>query len=327
MVVPAQMTRDRPAGPDDGPDDPGSGPAPAAPPIAPPPPAAGGVGQLPRSGGSPPSQGGASRSPAVDLPPIEGPPGIDVPALPANPQDEPPTVEALPSAEPGAAESSPDIKPPAISPLAVPIIPGSQRVTFIDPRSGRELDIHKVATTPEGLEVYVIRNGVRIIADAPGKFGVVDIEADQAVIWRGPEPEEGQTLRGPNGEYIEDANRHPMEVYLEGNVILRQDQRKWAGQGDQRTLRAPRLYYNFLTDRFVAPNAEIDFFAPGLLAPMRVKSPLIEQFHELLKQPDGTFEALRAPQDPRRPCDDDRQPVPRARLQDLPEVDRPDPIC
>ena len=133
---------------------------------------------------------------------------------------------------------SPDVKPPAVSPLAVPIIPGSQRVTFIDPRSGRALDIHKVATTPEGLEVYVIRNGVRIIADAPGKFGIIDIEADQAVIWRGPSPRRARPC-GPNGEYIEDANTHPMEVYLEGNVILRQDQRKWAGRGDQRTLRAP----------------------------------------------------------------------------------------
>ena len=240
MVVPAQMTRDRPPGPDDPADDQEAGPAPAAPPRAPPPLRRAAASASYRAAGAPPSQGGAPRSPAVDLPPIEGPPGIDVPALPANPQDEPPTVEALPSTGPGAVVPRPEAEPPALAPVAVPIIPGSQRVTFIDPRSGRELDIHKVATTPEGLEVYVIRNGVRIIADAPGKFGVVDIEADQAVIWRGPEPEEGQTLRGPNGEYIEDANRHPMEVYLEGNVILRQDQRKWAGRGDQRTLRAPR---------------------------------------------------------------------------------------
>ncbi len=57
----------------------------------------------------------------------------------------------------------------------------------------------------------------------------------------------------------------------------------------------PRLYYNFLTDRFVAPDAEIDFFAPGLLAPMRVKSPRIEQYHELIKQPDGTFKPSEHP--------------------------------
>ena len=58
-----------------------------------------------------------------------------------------------------------------------------------------------------------------------------------------------------------------MEVYLEGNVVLRQDENKFAGKGDQRTIRAPRLYYDFLTDRLLAPNAEIDMFAPSLLAP------------------------------------------------------------
>ena len=70
-----------------------------------------------------------------------------------------------------------------------------------------------------------------------------------------------------------------MEVYLEGNVIVRQDQRKWAGKGDQRTLPRAAVYYNFLTDRFLAHDAEIDFFAPGLLARCKVKSPRIEQFH------------------------------------------------
>ena len=58
-----------------------------------------------------------------------------------------------------------------------------------------------------------------------------------------------------------------MEVYLEGNVVLRQDENKFAGRGDQRTVRAPQLYYDLLTDRMLAPNAEIDMFAPSLLAP------------------------------------------------------------
>ena len=58
-----------------------------------------------------------------------------------------------------------------------------------------------------------------------------------------------------------------MEIYLEGNVILRQDENKYAGKGDQRTIRAPQLYYDFLTDRMLAPNGEIDMFAPSLMAP------------------------------------------------------------
>ena len=65
-----------------------------------------------------------------------------------------------------------------------------------------------------------------------------------------------------------DDARQPMEVYLEGNVILRQDENKFAGKGDQRTIRGPRLYYDFLTDRMLAPNCQIDMFAPSFLAPI-----------------------------------------------------------
>ena len=169
-----------------------------------------------------------------------------------------------------------------------PITPGTQRATTIRTRGGRPLDFQKIATLPDGTEVYVCRGGVNIITRAD-KLGIIDIEADQAVIWRGPSHEKGQPVQGPNGEWIDDAASQPMEVYLEGNVILRQDQRKWAGRGDQRTLRAPRLYYNFLTDRFLAHDAEMDIFTPGLLAPYKLIAPKIEQFHPLIKQPDGTF--------------------------------------
>ena len=41
-----------------------------------------------------------------------------------------------------------------------------------------------------------------------------------------------------------------MEVYLEGNVVVRQDERKVAGNGDQKTFRAKQAYYDFRTDRF-----------------------------------------------------------------------------
>src|SRR5437762_5683086 len=86
-----------------------------------------------------------------------------------------------------------------------------------------------------------------------------------------------------------------MEVYLEGHVIVRQDEGKWAGKGDQRTMRAPRVYYDFLTDRFLAYDGEIDVFAPGMLAPMKIKSPRVEQFHPLIKQADGSFKPSEHP--------------------------------
>ncbi len=91
-----------------------------------------------------------------------------------------------------------------------------------------------------------------------------------------------------------------MEVYLEGNVVVRQDQQKFAGKGDQRTVRAPRLYYDFLTERLVAPNAEMDLFAPSLLAPIKIKSPRIEQFRRPTPVAQRDVRPRRGARDPRR---------------------------
>jgi hypothetical protein len=293
MVVVAQMPSDGPPGPDDDQDAGGSSqpvPGPASSGVGSPA-LPNGPGQVPRQGGGQSGNGAGARSSTVDLPPIEEPPGVEVPALPTNPPDQPPAIEALP----GDTETAPAPTAPAVPRLLVPIMPGSQRITFIQSRGGTPLDFQQIGTAPDGTEVYMIRNGVNIVVTSPGKFGTVDVEADQAVIWHSPDPKTGESRRGPNGEFIDDANSQPFEVYLEGHVVVRQDQRKWAGRGDQRTLRAPRVYYNFLTDRFIAPNAEIDMFTPGLLAPMRIKSPRIEQYHELIPQPDGTFKAAPDP--------------------------------
>jgi hypothetical protein len=246
-----------------------------------------------------PLQGGTAQPPSIDLVPIEpapgGVPGIPVPDLSSpRPEGQPPTIEALPVPE--RTEPAPEAEKPTRPPAnLLPILPGTQRITTFDRRGGRALDIKQVGKLPDGTEVYMCRGGVNIIVRAE-KLGIIDIEADEAVIWRGPSPEKGEPFIGPNGEWIDDANKQPMEVYLEGHVIIRHDQRKWAGKGDQKTIRAPRAYYNFLTDRMLAYDAEIDLFAPGLINPAKVRAPRMEQFHPLIKQPDGTLKPDENPQ-------------------------------
>jgi hypothetical protein len=309
MVIPAQMVR---------PSDPG--PQPAGSGLPPPPPPSPDDPPLP--GATVPNLGTGGQPPPVDLPPIEGAPapgatgeaapgvevpqlapnraapGAEVPQLAPNREDLPPGIEPLPApAEPGEGGAVPgEPEPPAGTPAAplLPFIPGTQRVTTVAPRSGRELSSTRTVR-PDGVEVYVFRGGINLVTRSP-RLGIIDIEADEAVIWRGPEREKGQAVRGPNGEWIDDDKRQPMEVYLEGHVILRQDQNKWAGKGDQRTMRAPRVYYDFLADRFLAHDAQLDIYNAGLLAPFKIKSPRIEQFHPLIKQPDGSFKASEHPQ-------------------------------
>ena len=188
-----------------------------------------------------PAPGRADGPPRIDLPPIEGEKDVVVPNLtipttsrepspcPARAMDQP--APPLRREKPDAVSPAPAAAP---SPPSAPILAGTQRVTSIFPRSGRKVDI-QFNKAPDGTITVIYRGGVNIVTRTP-QFGVVDLEAESAVIWRHPDPKEGEKPRGPNGELIEDANQ-PMEVYLEGDVILRQDENKVAGKADQRTFR------------------------------------------------------------------------------------------
>ena len=108
MVVPAQMTRDRPPGPDDGPDDPGSGPRAAAPRARRRPAGRRRRGQVPRGRRDAAVTGRGLAVPGGRPPPIEGPPGVEVPALPANPQDRAANRRGAPLGRAGRRQPSPD---------------------------------------------------------------------------------------------------------------------------------------------------------------------------------------------------------------------------
>ena len=212
--------------------------------------------------------------------------------------------------------------PAPAAPPSAPIMPGSQRVTSIFPRSGRKVDIQFLTEQPDGTRVVIYRGGVNIVTKTP-QFGIVDIEAESAVIWRHPDPKKGEKSRGPNGELIENANQ-PMEVYLEGNVILRQDENKVAGKGDQRTFRGEAGLLR-LPDRPVrGPRRRGRRLRAGLhradedqVAPDRAV-PQADSAARRHARPG------REPRDPGRADDDDRQPVPQPGLPDQQPLDRPD---
>ncbi len=232
------------------------------------------------------------------------PPLVDSPS----PMDSAPTVPTLPPG--GGARSEPTALPSDLLPLpnveadsqplpdaprnerrpppdpTAPILPGTYRITSVYPLNGTRMFYDRLPIA-NGLDMTVIRGGVQLVTESP-QFGVIDIQADSIIIWRKVDPK-GKGIRvGPNGEQIEDS-KTPMEMYLEGNVIVRQDERKVAGNGDQRTYRAKSAYYDLLTDRFIGLDAELSMFAPGLISPTRVNSPKIEQYRPLVPAPNGGF--------------------------------------
>ncbi len=169
------------------------------------------------------------------------------------------------------------------------IIPGTQRVVGIFPRdSSRNFSIQELPLVGQ-TRIVVIQGGVNVVMETGPQFGTVDLSADRIVMWITDDDTTKATMIDPSGQFKQ-SNQAPLEVYLEGNVIYRMDERKVAGNGDERVVRAESAYYDARADRFTAMQAELNIFAPGLLAPIRTKADRISQWREAAMSEDGTLQ-------------------------------------
>jgi len=128
--------------------------------------------------------------------------------------------------------------------------------------------------------VAVCDSGVHIIIDGisnvPDPFGqvlgdtsVVDIVTDRIVVWTDDLSKVG--LPGGGKRPAQPAMEHPIEFYLEGNIVFR--------QGD-RVIYADRMYYNVADRRGVVLNAELLTPAPGYQGLLRLKADVLQQVNE-----------------------------------------------
>ncbi len=208
------------------------------------------------------------------------------------------------------------------TPLA-PVLTDSQRITDIFPRGLGEIQFETLPEQPDGTQILIIRNGVNIQTRSKEQ-GIVDIEADSVVIWRRKEGRQGPPRVDFNGQFV-DNNSDPLEFYLEGHVIFRQDQLIYQGKSDQRTYQAERVYYDVRRDQLLALNAQVELFAPGLVTPTKIKSPRIFQYHPMVVGPDGQLRVQHPDRHAGRADRHDRQPVRQPRLPVHQPVDRRDP--
>jgi beta-lactamase regulating signal transducer with metallopeptidase domain len=177
---------------------------------------------------------------------------------------------------------------PQVADHLTPVPPSGQRATNIFARDARSLQITQLTRTVEGVVTLVCKGGIRIVTKSL-RFGTVSMEADEAVIVRNLYRRKGETVSGPGGATWVEEEELPMEVQLKGDVILRQEQEKTPGKGEQRTFRAREIHYNFVEDHVLALRATLEVAARGLATPIKIVSPRIEQFHPGVRQPDGSF--------------------------------------
>jgi hypothetical protein len=222
--------------------------------------------------------------------PDPAPPGDQTPlapnSVPLGPSPLPPIMDGPPTdlqPLPGGAGPAPLRGDPNAA--LAPVLTDSQRITTIFPRGLGKIEAETLPEQPDGTQTIVLRNGVNIQMRSKEQ-GIVDIEADNVTIWRRKEGRKGEPLVDFNNEFV-DNNSDPLEFYLEGHVILRQDQLIYQGKSDQRTYQGERIYYDVRKGQLLALNAQVELFAPGLVTPLKIKSPRIFQYHPTVIGPDG----------------------------------------
>jgi hypothetical protein len=206
-------------------------------------------GVTPASAPGPPPAGPAASPPgpgkrvsySEPLPPSAVPPGAPVPGYSSAPG--PPAVPT-----PGPA---PPAGPPAAGAPAggAPAPAAPPRPFSVVPRRGGGFDIRPGGRLPSGEQSIIVTGGLILrVEGAPG-VGLLDVEADQAVIWtKGDSSRLLNTLQSSQSQSGQD-----LEFYLKGNVELRSQDRR-----ETQTLRADELYYDVNRNVAVALSATLE---------------------------------------------------------------------
>lgn len=196
-----------------------------------------------------------------------------------------PLPDATPMPGVGASERAPST--PGL------ILPNSRRTFTVN--GGKNFEVETFPTA-NGEVTYVLRGGVNVVTDIPVKsprpvgvpqYQTVDISADNVVIWTRTDNKNPNAPMDPATGIRQDPDT-PLQLYMEGHVRIRQDSREVAGKGDEKVFEAERAFFDLRTERLVALDGEFFASTPALLAPLRTKGRMINQYREPVGfTPDG----------------------------------------
>jgi len=214
-------------------------------------------------------------SPPVEWP-SQTPPTGPAPSVPTPSPLVPVPSGPLPTRQvPGTGETIP------VPPPDMPAAGGPPRMFSIAPRSAAGYSFNGFRT-PSGEQVAVLSGGVIVIVRNVQNVGLLDIEADRAVIWtRGKSDQALQQLQTTGASSDQD-----YELYLAGNVQLRRS--GGANAKDEQTLKAEQLYYDVRRHVAVAVQADLELRRPGMAQPIFMRA------DELYQLSTTQFEANRA---------------------------------
>ena len=141
----------------------------------------------------------------------------------------------------------------------------SMRRVRISPRSSTpfQIDSKRSDNTVPSEQITLLTGGVNVVIEGVKQFDVIDLTADRVVIWT-----EASENNQPNFDAVQTQDT-PYQVYLEGNIIVRQG---------YNVLKAERAYYDAREDRGLMLDAELTTRPPELQgAQLRVRAERLRQ--------------------------------------------------
>ncbi|HID22670.1 MAG TPA: hypothetical protein EYP14_09750, partial [Planctomycetaceae bacterium] len=179
--------------------------------------------------------------------------------------------------EPTQLVVPPDDSQQGVSEIQLPSPKGRYRRIRISPRSVIPFNVYSeksTATTPPE-QITILTGGINLLVDGVGAYGTIDLSADRMVIWtRIADAEQFQ-----QGLETVQPREAPFQVYLEGNIEIRQG---------LNLLRAQRAFYDARENRALLLDAELKAWIEPLQTNLRVRADRIRQLSE------KTFHAQRA---------------------------------
>lgn len=196
----------------------------------------------------------------------------------------------------------PDVGPLVPAPdtrvIPSPILPNTRRNFTVT--GGPKFAVEQYGPTENGDITFVLRGGVNVVADLPRKvplgpagltaptYSTVDLSADSIVIWTKQNPKKRVPVDPVSG--VPQDPEAPLQVYMEGNVQIRQDPREVAGKGDEKVMQGNRAYYDLRNERALILDGRVYTSTPGSIAPLRTDGRVINQYRAVDRiTPEGKY--------------------------------------
>lgn len=161
----------------------------------------------------------------------------------------------------------PPLEGPELNVVPSPELKVNFRRIRLFPRSAVPYNVQSFPSThtvpPE--QIWVITGGVNLLIDGIDGVGMADMSADRIIIWT-----DGRNTQNFNSE-IRQSKETPFEIYLEGNIEIRQG---------SYYLKANRAFYDAREERGVLLDAELETHVAELGEDIRVRA---SQIHQLSK--------------------------------------------